>query len=61
LKLLREDKDLWRSLKLFFSDFIMLGDELTICRIDYTVDCMKLNFRKENSLKCRVSGVYTKD
>lgn len=61
LKLLREDSDLWRSLKLFFSDFLLLGDELTICRIDYTVDCMKYNFRKENSLRCRCSWIYFKD
>ena len=39
----------------------MLGDELTITRIDYTVDCAKLNFRKENSLRCRVSWLFTKD
>lgn len=61
LKLLRDDVDLRRSLKTFFSDFLMLGDELTITRIDYTVDCMKLNFRKQNSLRCRVSGVFSKD
>lgn len=61
LKLLRDDYDLWLSLKLFFSDWLLLWDELTITRIDYTVDCAKINFRKENSLKCRVSGVYTKN
>ena len=61
LKLLREDKDLWNSLNCFFRDWLMLWDELTICRIDYTVDCMKLNFRKENSLRCRVSWIFMKD
>ena len=61
LKLLRDDHDLRLSLKLFFSDRLLLWDELTITRIDYTVDCAKLNFRKENSLKCHVSWIYTKD
>ena len=61
LKLLRDDHDLWCSLKLFFSDRLLLGDILTITRIDYTVDCAKINFRKENSLNCRVSGIFTKD
>lgn len=61
LKLIREDKDLWCLLKLFFSDRLLLWEELTITRIDYTVDCAKYNFRKENSLKCRVSWIYTKD
>ena len=61
LKLLREDKDLRNSLKLFFSDFLLLGDELTITRIDYTVDTMKINFRKENTLRCRCSGMFSKD
>lgn len=61
LKLLREDKDLWNSLKLFFSDYLLLWDDLTICRIDYTVDCWKINFRKSNDLRCRVSWTFYKD
>ena len=61
LKLLREDIDLYKSFKIFCSDWLDLWEDLTITRIDYTVDCMKLNFRKYNSLRCRCSGVYYKD
>lgn len=61
LKLLREDKDLYNSFRLFCSDWLELWEELTITRIDYTVDCMKLNFRKVNSLKYRCSWTYYKD
>ena len=61
LKLLREDIDLYKSFKIFCTDWLDLWEDLTITRIDYTVDCMKLNFRKYNSLRCRCSGVYYKD
>lgn len=61
LKLLREDIDLYKSFKIFCRDWLELWDDLTITRIDYTVDCMKLNFRKYNSLRCRCSWVYYKD
>ena len=53
LKLLREDKDLRNSLRLFFSDWLCLWEDLTVCRIDYTVDCMKYNFKKPNTLRSR--------
>lgn len=61
LKLLRDDKDLRNSFRLFLSDWLLIGEDLTICRIDYTVDCWKLNFRKENTLRCRCSWLITKD
>ena len=61
LKLLREDEDLRKSFRIFCSDWLLLWEELTITRIDYTVDCMKLNFRKENSLRCRCSWMFSKD
>lgn len=61
LKLLRDDKDLRNSFNIFMRDRLMLWEELTITRIDYTVDCQKMNFRKENTLRCRVSGVFSKD
>lgn len=61
LKLLREDKDLRNSLNIFFRDFLLLWDEITLCRVDYTVDCMKINFRKENTLRCRCSWMFSKD
>lgn len=53
LKLLRDDYDLWLSLKCFFKEWLELWDELTITRIDYTVDCAKYNFRKENTLNTK--------
>lgn len=61
LKLLRDDYDLWKSFNVFCRDWLCLWDELTITRIDYTVDCSKINFRKENSLRCRVSWIFSKD
>ena len=61
LKLLREDKDLRNSFRLFLSDWLLIGDDLTVTRIDYTVDCAKLNFRKENTLRCRCSWLINKD
>ena len=61
LKLLREDKDLYNSFRLFCTDWLCLWEEVTITRIDYTVDCMKLNFRKVNNLRCRCSWTYYKD
>lgn len=50
LKVLRDDYSLYQSLKCFFTDWLELWEDLTITRIDYTVDCAKLNFRKQNSL-----------
>ena len=51
LKVLRDDFSLYQSLKCFFTDWLELWEDLTITRIDYTVDCAKMNFRKENSLR----------
>lgn len=61
LKLLREDVDLRNAFRLFLSDWCLIWDDLTICRIDYTVDCWKINFRKENTLNCRCSWIIIKD
>lgn len=57
LKILREDYDLWLSLKCFFKDWLELWEDLTVTRIDYTVDCAKYNFRKQNSLKTKKWGI----
>lgn len=61
LKLLREDSDLYKTFYIFCRDRLMLWEDINITRIDYTVDCAKLNFRKKNSLRCRVSWLFTKD
>lgn len=61
LKLLRDDIDLWKSFKIFCRDWLCLWEELTITRVDYTVDCQKINFNKTNSLRCRVSWLFSKD
>lgn len=61
LKLLRDDYDLFVSFKVFCRDWLQLWEELTITRIDYTVDCEKMNFNKRNSLRCRVSWMFMKD
>ena len=51
LKVLREDIDLWKTLRTLFQDFLGFDNEITICRIDYTCDCAKYNFRKSNSMR----------
>ena len=53
LKLLREDFDLYKTLKCLFTDRLMFWEELTVCRIDYTCDCAKYNFRKYNSMRAK--------
>ena len=52
LKLIREEW-LRDELYLLFNYYLWMHD-ITITRADYTVDCLKLNFDKENKLKCRV-------
>ena len=47
LKLLREDFDLFKTLKCLFTDRLMFWEELTVCRIDYTCDCAKYNLRNK--------------
>lgn len=53
IKLIREN-DLRPSLYKLFTYYLWM-DSITITRADYTVDCMKMNFDKKNSLPCRIS------
>lgn len=52
-KLIREEW-LRDELYLLFTYYLWMS-EITITRADYTVDCIKKNFRKANSLACRKS------
>ena len=53
IKLIREN-DLRTSLYKLFTYYLEM-DEIKITRVDYTVDCIKQNFDKQNRLSCRVS------
>ena len=58
LKLLRDDYDLWVNLRLLFTDYLMIWEDLTVCRIDYTCDCAKYNFNKYNSMRVKKGAKF---
>lgn len=57
IKLIREN-DLRGSLYKLFVYYLGM-DDIKLTRVDYTVDCIKQNFDKKNSLSCRVSQIIT--
>ena len=58
LKLIREEW-LRDELYLLFDYYLCMSD-ITLTRADYTVDCMKRNFDKENSLSNKVGAEFHK-
>ena len=54
-KLIREE-GIREELYLLFTYYLGM-ENVILTRADYTVDCMKMNFRKRNHLKCKIDGV----
>lgn len=52
-------ENLWASVEKIFSKFFGMN-EIYITRTDYTADCAKYNFRKENTLGARIAGIIEK-
>lgn len=59
VKLIREEGLRFDCLNLF-KNYCFLSD-IVLTRADYTVDCAKMNFRKENSLSNKIDWTITKN